>query len=169
MGISLTAPEGAIRGSGNFAVLAAPEGTVVDLTKPTPTELNGAATKDITYSMPPGGFRAAPSFEELDDARLTNPTDRKKKGKYTGTLEMQIVAGSATEVAAAILVEGADLDIIERRYVEHDEDFAVGQKTKIHPITVISVDDDDPVEGNFTKTVKVSYRRPPVNGVVTSA
>lgn len=151
-------PEGSVRGAGNFYAGVAPKGSIVDISAPTVAELDAPTMKDITYSMVPGGFKWSPSYEELKDNRLTFPQERSKKGRRTDTFEIEIVYGAEDEMANKLFVEGADLDIVERRVVPHDTDFAAAQIVTVHPVTVQSNDPGDPDAEIQTRTVKFSYR-----------
>lgn len=168
MGISTNAPEGAVRTAGNFAVVAAPVGGIESYTGVKATELNAATFVDVTYSMPPDGFNYTPGYTELNDDRLTFPTARVAKGPRTDTFTVTIVHGAEDETAAEVFVEGASLDVVERRVTPHDTDFAAGQKVKIHPVDVIEVEDGAPNDERFTQVVTFSYRQERVRATVAA-
>lgn len=169
MGVNKNAPEGSVRGAGNFTCLAGPKGSIEDYAAATATELNGAAMVDVTYSMPPDGFNYTPGFEELDDGRLTYPVRRIQKGQRTDTFMITIVYGAEDQVAADVFVEGAELEVVERRITPHNDDFTAGDKYKLHPVDVISVEEQAPSGDREVLDVTMSYRQERVRGVVAAA
>lgn len=146
--------EPAVDTDGNFLVAWVP--TIADTAAPSAAVLNGASTKDLTYSLTPSGYARTGSQATDTDERLTLAQVLETPGKTTETLSLQYVHGGDGAVAEPVLVEGTKGFIVDRRAVPIGTAFTVGQKVDIIPVQVGTPLPDAPTSnGKFTKTVKL--------------
>lgn len=93
--------------------------------------LNGASSKDVTYSLTSDGFTYSVTQASVDDKRLTLVQDLTRPGKTTETLTIKYVDSTDAASLAVLFapVSGAYLSgfFVIRRGVANGTAYAVGQ------------------------------------------
>ena len=145
---------------GNLTIMVVPSAEIEAVSDVTAALLNGASAVDITYDLTTDGYQHTPGNEEITQNRLTRPYEKKRQGKQTDTLQLQYgydpETGEGETQADTVLVTGAKVHVIERRGVDHETDFAAGDKIKIYPGEVGRKTDDPPVAAaEFTRSVAI--------------
>lgn len=120
---------------------------------PTPTEFN--AGTDITYSLTPDGWTPSQDQATIVDDRLTLAQALERPGKKTKGLTLKYVYGTATDVAAAELVEGTTGFLVVRVGVPNESAGAAAQKVTVWPILAgEQMEDAPPTNGVLTMSQK---------------
>jgi hypothetical protein len=114
--------------------------------------LNGATTKDITYSLTPGGWRPNTTENSIADGRFTQKQVLNRKGNFSQALETQYVYGAEDDIAYPVLVEDVEGYIVVRESEDNATDWAIGQDVDVFAIQCGKQRKDPPAE-NAVKTV----------------
>jgi hypothetical protein len=114
--------------------------------------LNGATTKDITYSLTPGGWRPQTTENSVSDGRFTQRQILSRKGNYSLALEVQYTYGAEDDIAYPVLVEDVEGFIVVRESEQNETDWAVAQTVDVFPIQCGKQRKDPPAE-NALKTI----------------
>lgn len=94
------------------------------------------AAKDMTYSFTPDGWNRSIAQATIVDKRLTLKRDLSRPGKVTEGLDVKYVESATAGSADAILVEGVEGFLVERRGVDNAVDPTVGQTVDV--LTVLA-------------------------------
>jgi hypothetical protein len=114
--------------------------------------LNGATTKDITYSLTPGGWRPNTTENTVSDGRFTQKQVLNRKGNFMTALEVQYTYGAIDDIAYPTLVVDVAGFIVVREGVDNAVDPAVAQLVDIFAIKAGFQRKDPPAE-NALKTI----------------
>jgi hypothetical protein len=151
-------PQPSVASDDNWLVLWVP--TIADTDAPTDAELL-AGTK-ITYSLTPDGWNPSQSQATIADNRLTLGQALERPGRKTKSLTVKYVSGSEDDVAADVLVEGTEGNIVVRRGVPNGTAVAAGQKVTIWPVKCGEQIENPPVENGVDTSSQTLF----VTGVV---
>lgn len=125
---------------GNLTIMLVPAADVTDPTAPTATLLNGATAQDITYDLvADSGWNHTPGNESISINRLTLRQALEIEGRQNDTLEITYawdasITAPDTQVDD-FLVEGERYYAFARWGVDHETDFAAGDKVDVFPVT----------------------------------
>lgn len=125
----MTSPVGPGRASDNRAlVLAAPKGTVADLSAPQVSELTHPDVLDITYLLFPDGFDHQTEVTKFQTGRYTLAQVLENEGtvKDSFVLKYPYLAND-TDVLRTKFLQGTEWDIFERLVEHNDQPLADGQ------------------------------------------
>lgn len=139
---------GSVSTVGNFRVWFVPTGS----NPLSVATLAGATTKDITYSLTPGGWRPSTTENTVSDGRFTQRQVLSRKGNYSLALEVQYVYGASDDIAYPTLVEDVIGFIVVRETTDNSVDPTVGQKVDVFAIQAGKQRKDPPAE-NALKTI----------------
>jgi hypothetical protein len=114
--------------------------------------LNGVTTKDITYSLTPGGWRPATTENTVSDGRFTQKQILNRKGNFSLALEVQYTYGATDDIAYPTLIEDVEGFIVVRESVDNAVDWALTQKADVFAIKAGKQRKDPPAE-NALKTI----------------
>lgn len=148
----------AVDQDGTFTVVFVPEAGLANPAAPTPTELNAATVKDLTYSLTTTGYNRTTTQATDTDERLTLADVLETPGRITESLELQYVHGDAADVADPVLQEGVKGFIVERR-AKAIGSFAAADEVDVIPVTFGVPRKDNPTSnGKWTKTIRAYVR-----------
>src|SRR4051812_31944163 len=82
--------------------------------------LTGATSKDITYSLTPGGWRPNTTENTVSDGRFTQRQILNRKGNFSLALEVQYTYGATDDVAYPTLVEDIEGFIVVRENLTNE-------------------------------------------------
>lgn len=114
-----------------------------------------AAGDDLTYSLKT--FTRSVSQASVDDPRLTLKQVLHLPGKVDETIEVQYVFGDDSDVAAATLIEGTDLQIVARYSVDNATSWAAAQVADIITVKCGIQRKDAPVENGVQTITQTLY------------
>lgn len=145
--------QGSVSTVGMFRIVFVPKPNGGTTTDPRSLAvLNAATTKDVTYSLTPGGFRPAVTENSVSDGRFTQRQILSRKGNFSLALELQYVYGADDDIAYAALKEDVEGWIVVRESEPNETDWAADQLVDVYPIQAGKQRKDPPAE-NALKTV----------------
>lgn len=107
------------------------------------------AARDMTYSFTPDGWNRSIAQATVVDKRLTLKRDLSRPGKITEGLDVKYVESATAGSADAILVEGVEGFLVERRGIDNATDPAVGQTVDVLTIQAGVKRPDAPTENGL--------------------
>jgi hypothetical protein len=119
--------------------------------------LNGATSKDVTYSFTPDGFTYSVTQADVPDPRLTLVQSLTRPGKTSETLSIKYVDSTDATSLAVLFTPALNGYLVIRRAVANGTAYAAGQIVDVLTFTLGVQAPDAPTENGIDTITQGVY------------
>lgn len=96
--------------------------------------LNGATSKDVTFSFTGSGYTPTINENSIPDGRLGQRQVLNKRGNFSEEVMVEYVFGDVNDVALPAMAAGQAGFLVVRRGIANEIDAVLGQKVFVHSV-----------------------------------